>query len=1090
MRISHFFIERPIFASVLAVFIVLLGAIAYPLLPIAQYPEIAPPTVTVTANYPGASAETLATQVAEPIEEQINGVEDMLYMASQSTGDGRMQITITFKLGTDLDKAQVLVQNRVAVAQPRLPEQVQQTGVVVRKSTPDFLLAIHFYSPDRSLDREYISNYVTLNVRDPILRVQGVGDVNARGDRDFAIRVWIDPAKAAARNLNAEDITTALRRSNTQVAAGSLNVAPNGGGAGAYQFDIQTKGRLSSPDEFADIIIKRDTDGRITRVRDIGRVELGAQQYVTGAFLNQQDAVLLAVLQLPGSNAVKTATAIQQQLAQLRQRFPPGLMAEIIYNPTEYIADSLREVVKTLFEALLLVVLVVLVFLQSWRAAVVPVLAIPISLVGTFALMLAAGFSLNNLSIFGLVLAIGIVVDDAIVVIENISRLVEEGKDPRAAAHETMDEVGGALIGIALVLCAVFVPAALITGITGQFYKQFALTIATATLISLLVSLTLSPALAALLIQPKRKDEEKKAPKRWQKPIVWARDTFNHGFDRLSDRYGKVTGKLVRLLLIMFVVYAGLLVLTGWRLTATPTGFIPDQDQGNFLISARLPEGTALSRTEEVGKRIVAATLKVPGIKAVGLNTGVDATSNTNASNSIQAFVIEAPFGDRLKHDQTLASVMAAVEKATAGIMEADVRVIQQPPVRGIGTAGGFKLIVEDRQKQGYVALEQAVKKLVAAASGGAAKTKDGDTDKDGDKNADAKTLARVFTTFNTATPRLDADIDREKANMIGVTDDQVFSAMETYLASSYINDFNFLGRTYQVRAQADWPYRQTEADLGELKTRTASGAMAPLGSFVTVRHSTGPYRAPHFNLYPSAEVQGSAAPGASSGQALRAMEHLARATLPPGFAFEWTEIAYQQQQAGNTGYIAFGLAVVFAFLVLAAMYESVMLPLAVLLIVPMCLLAAFLGVNLRGLDNNILTQVGLIVLIGLAAKNAILIVEFAKQDEENGQSSEDAAVSAARTRLRPILMTSLAFILGVIPLAFAKGAGAEMRQALGTAVFFGMIGVTVFGLIFTPAFYVAMMRLSRKVPQPKQAPKSEADRKRDERDGQERQPA
>ena len=1041
MRISHFFIERPIFAAVLAVFIVLLGAIAYPLLPIAQYPEIAPPTVTVTANYPGASAETLATQVAEPIEEQINGVEDMLYMASQSTGDGRMQITITFKLGTDLDKAQVLVQNRVAVAQPRLPEQVQQTGVVVRKSTPDFLLAIHFYSPDHSLDREYISNYVTLNVRDPILRVQGVGDVNERGDRDFAIRVWIDPAKAAARNLDAEDITTALQRSNTQVAAGSLNVQPTGGNAGAYQLDIQTKGRLSSPDEFADIVIKRDTDGRITRVRDIGRVELGAQQYVTGAFLNQEDAVLLAILQLPGSNAVKTATAIQAQLDQLRQRFPPGLKAVIAYNPTEYISDSLREVVKTLFEALLLVVLVVLIFLQSWRAAIVPVLAIPISLVGTFALMLAAGFSLNNLSIFGLVLAIGIVVDDAIVVIENISRLVEEGKDPRTAAHETMDEVGGALIGIALVLCAVFVPAGLITGITGQFYKQFALTIATATLISLLVSLTLSPSLAALLIQPKQKDEEKKEPKRWQKPIFWARDKFNHGFDRLSDRYGKVTGKLVRLLLIMFVVYAGLLALTGWRLTATPTGFIPDQDQGNFIISARLPEGTSLARTEEVGKRIVKETLKVPGVKVVALNTGVDATSNTNASNSIQAFVIEAPFGDRLKHDQSIANLMAAVEKANADILDADVRVIQQPPVRGIGTAGGFKLIVEDRQKQGYTALEQAVQKLVGASNGGAgggqgagggggtksgggtggsASTSGGgsatgqsgsggptNAGKQGDGNKDAKELSRVFTTFNTGTPRLDADIDREKANMIGVTDDQVFAAMQTYLASSYINDFNFLGRTYQVRAQADWPYRQTEADLGELKTRTASGAMAPLGSFVTVKHSTGPYRAPHYNLYPDAEVQGSAAPGASSGQALKAMENLAKATLPAGFAYEWTEIAYQQQQAGNTGYVAFGLAVVFAFLVLAAMYESVMLPLAVLLIVPMCLLAAFLGVNLRGLDNNILTQVGLIVLIGLAAKNAILIVEFAKQDEENGQSSEDAAVSAARTRLRPILMTS-----------------------------------------------------------------------------------
>jgi len=1112
MRISHFFIERPIFAAVVAVAIVLLGAIAYPLLPIAQYPEIAPPTVTVTANYPGASAETLATTVAEPIEEQVNGVEDMLYMSSQSTGDGRMQLTITFKLGTDLDKAQVLVQNRVAVAEPRLPEQVRATGVIVRKSTPDFLLAIHFTSPDGSLDRQYISNYVTLNVRDPILRVEGVGDVLLRGDRDFAIRIWIDPAKAAERNLNAEEITAALQRSNTQVAAGSLNQPPNPGGAGAYQLDIQTKGRLESPEEFANIVIKRDADGRITRVRDVGRVELGAQQYVTGAYLNGKDAVLLGILQLPGTNAVKAEQEIRKTLDRLRGRFPPGLQAQIIYNPTEYISESLREVIKTLFEALVLVILVVMIFLQSWRAAIVPVLAIPISLVGTLAVMLAAGFSLNNLSIFGLVLAIGIVVDDAIVVIENISRLVEEGKDPRTAAHETMDEVGGALIGIALVLCAVFVPAGLIAGITGQFYKQFALTIATATLISLLVSLTLSPAMAALLIKPKQDDEDEER-RGWRKPVFWARDKFNHGFDRLSDRYGRATGRLVQLLLVMFLIYGALLLVTGWRLAATPTGFIPDQDQGNFIIAGRLPEGTSLNRTEEVGQRVVAEVLKVPGIRAAAMNLGVDATSNTNASNAFQAFVIEDEYGERLKHDQTLEKLMAAVEQATADELDADIRVIQQPPVRGIGTAGGFKMVVEDREKQGYAALQAAVQKLVGAASGGGGaaggtaqgggssgpKTQSGGgsatasagsggsaapaKSQDDDGSKDSKVLSRVFTSFTTATPRLDADIDREKAQILGVTDGQVFSALETYLASTYINDFNYLGRTYQVRAQADWPYRRTEADLGALKTRSANGAMAPLASFVTLKHGTGPYRAPRYNLYPAAEVQGSAAEGQSSGQALKAMAELAQKTLPAGFAFEWTEIAYQQQQAGNTGYIAFGLAVVFAFLVLAALYESVTLPAAVLLIVPMCLLAAFLGVNVRGLDNNILTQVGLIVLIGLAAKNAILIVEFAKQDEENGQSSEEAAVSAARTRLRPILMTSFAFILGVIPLAFAKGAGAEMRQALGTAVFFGMIGVTIFGLLFTPAFYVAMMKLSRRIPQPEQAPQTEAERRREEQD-------
>ena len=1059
MRISHFFIERPIFAAVIAIAIVLLGAISYPLLPVAQYPEIVPPTVVVSATYPGASAETVATTVAEPIEEQINGVEDLLYMSSQSTGDGRMQIICTFKLGTDLDKAQVLVQNRVAVAEPRLPDQIRATGVTVRKSSPDILLAIHFTSPDRSLDRQYIGNYVTLNVRDEILRIKGVGDVNVRGDRDFAIRVWIDPAKAAARGLDAEDITAALARSNVQVAAGSLNADPTGPSGGAYQLSVQAEGRLKTPDQFADIVIKRDADGRVTKIRDIARVELGAQQYTTGAYLNDEDAVLLAVLQLPGTNALETAEGIKKELDTLRASFPPGLKAQIIYNPTDYIADSLREVRKTLLEALVLVVLVVILFLQSWRAAVVPLLAIPISLVGTFAMMEAAGFSLNNLSMFGLVLAIGIVVDDAIVVVENVSRRIEEGEDPRTAAHRTMDEVGGALIGIALVLCAVFVPSAMIAGISGQFYRQFAVTIMTATLISLLVSLTLSPAIAAMLMRAENKEEGDAAghAPRWKRPFVRAANWFNRGFDRLSERYGRFTGRLVRMLLVMFLIYGGLLALTGWRMVATPTGFIPDQDQGVLIVSTRLPEGTSLQRTTEISKQIVKAIEQAPGVRAVSAQPGVDATSQTGASNSIQAFIILQPFADRHKDKLTLDSITADLEKRTAGILDADIKVIPPPSVRGIGTAGGFKLIIEDRGKQGYQALSAAAARLVAAVGNG------------GDGNERA--VSRAFTTFSTSTPRIDADIDREKAEILGVQDSQVFAALQTYLASSYVNDFNYLGRTYQVRAQADWPFRQTEADLGELKTRSASGAMAPLASFVTLKRTTGPYRAPRYNMYPAAEVQGSAAPGRSTGEALDGMEKIARASLPPGFGYEWTDLAYQQKTAGNTGYIVFGMAVVFAFLVLAALYESVTLPLAVLLIVPMCLLAAILGVNLRGLDNNILTQVGLIVLVGLAAKNAILIVEFAKQDEDDGQSSEEAAVNAARTRLRPILMTSLAFILGVIPLAFASGAGAEMRQALGTAVFFGMIGVTIFGLLFTPAFFVALRKLSRRLPQPRQAP-------------------
>ena len=1063
MRISHFFIERPIFAAVISIAIVLLGLIAYPTLPIAQYPEIVPPTVIVSASYPGASAETLSDTVATPLEEQINGVEDMLYMSAQSTGDGRVQITVTFALGTDLDKAQVLVQNRVAVATPRLPEQVRQSGVIVRKSSPDLLLSIQFYSPDHSIDRAYIGNYITLNVRDQLLRIKGVGDVNARGDRDFAIRIWIDPAKAAARGLNAEEITGAVQAANAQFAAGAVNQEPGGGGGsggGVYQLNVQAKGRLTTPKEFGDVIIKRDTDGRITRVADIARVELGAQQYTSAALLNGEEAVTLIVSQLPGTNAVETAEAIKTRLGELSRDFPPGMMAKIGYNPTDYVADTVHEVRKTLVEAVLLVILVVILFLQSWRAALVPLLAIPISLTGTLAMMSAAGFSLNNLSMFGLVLAIGIVVDDAIVVIENIARRIAGGEDPRTAAHRTMDEVGGALIGIAAVLCAVFVPAALISGISGQFYRQFALTIATATLISLLVSLTLSPAIAALVMRPEQPEDERAAHQpAWRRWPGRAARAFNRGFDRLGEHYGSLTGRLVRMLLVMFVLYAGLLALTGWRLSATPGGFIPEQDQGALILAARLPEGSSLTRMTEVSHQISAAIERAPGVKAVVSLIGLDPTSGTTVSNSAQSFIVLKPFADRVESGSTIAAITADLEKRTAGILDADIRVIAPPTVRGIGTAGGFKMIVEDRAKLGYRALEQAIGRLTAAAGGGGG-SKDG--------AAGDRAIGRVFSTFQTQTPRLQAEIDRDKAEVLGVRDSQVFAALETYLASSYINDFNYLGHTYQVRAQADWPFRQTEADLGQLKTRTASGAMAPLASFVTVSRTTGPYRAPLYNLYPAAELQGGAAPGRSTGEALEEMERIAREHLPPGFGYEWTELAYQQRQAGNSGMIVFAMAVVFAFLVLAALYESVTLPLAVLLIVPMCLLAAILGVNLRGLDNNIMTQVGLIVLVGLAAKNAILIVEFAKQDEDAGQAPEEAAVNAAKTRLRPILMTSMAFILGEIPLAFATGAGAELRRALGTAVFYGMIGVTIFGLIFTPVFYVAFRKLSKRLPQPR----------------------
>ena len=1051
MRFGHIFIDRPVLAAVISILVTILGIVAYPTLPVAQYPEIVPPTVTVTATFPGASAETLADTVANPLEQQINGVENMLYMSSQSTGDGRVQITITFKLGTDLNVSQVLVQNRVANAQPRLPQQVQATGVIVRKSSPDFLLGIHFFSPDNSLDRNYVANFVTLNVRDQVLRTQGVGDVVQRGQRDYSMRIWIDPDRAAARNLTAEEVVAALQSHNVQVAAGNLNSPPYGQGTGGYQINIQALGRLQTPQQFSDIVIKRDDVGRITKVSDVARVEIGAQDYNSEALIDNRDAVLLGVLQLPGSNALQAADSVKATVARIMKDAPPGLGYRIAYNPTEFIGQSVQAVEHTLFEAVILVVIVVVLFLQTWRASIIPIVAIPVSLIGTFAVMKAFGFSLNNLSLFGLVLAIGIVVDDAIVVVENVERHLQEGATPRDAAYATMDEVAGALIAIALVLTAVFVPAALITGITGQFYRQFALTIASATLISLLVSLTLSPALAALVLRPHH--AKKGAPKPWERPFVAFGRGFNRGFERLSKGYSGLVARLTRLPVIMLAIYAVLLALTAWRVVATPTGFIPAQDQGNLIVAAQLPAGASLQRTRAVAEEITRRIIKAPGINAVASNIGVEPTTNTQAPNSVQQFVTLRSFEERNKHKIKLAGIVADLQKRTAGILDAQVRVLPPPPVRGLGTAGGFKMIVEDREKVGYPQLEQVAQQFSAKAS-------------------DTGEINRAFITFSTKTPRLFADIDREKSEILGVPNQNVFGALQTYLGSSYINDFTFLGYTYQVRAQADWPWRRDESDVLQLKTRSQSGAMVPLGAVMTLKRITGPYRVLRYNLYPAAEVQGDAADGVSTGTALKAMAAAAQKNLPAGFGFEWTEIAYQQQTAGSTGSIAFGMAVVFAFLLLAALYESVTLPMAVILIVPMCILAALLGVTLRGLDNNILTQVGLIVLVGLAAKNAILIVEFAKQGEElHGLSRWDAAREAARTRLRPILMTSLAFIFGVIPLAFAKGAAAEMRQALGTAVLFGMIGVTVFGLIFTPVFYVVFRALAEKLPKPKPKP-------------------
>jgi HAE1 family hydrophobic/amphiphilic exporter-1 len=1050
MRLSHFFIDRPVFAAVIAILITLVGAIAYPGLPVAQYPEIAPPTVNVTATYPGASAETLADTVAAPIEEQINGVENMLYMSSQSTGDGHINITVTFRLGTDPNQAQVLVENRVATATPLLPPEVVAAGVTVRKSSPDFLMAVHMYSPDGSLDQQYIANYVGLHIRDVLLRVPGVGDIGSRAARDYAMRIWIDPDKAAARDLTVEDVVAALSSHNVQVAAGSLGQPPQQHGASAYQLNVETLGRLTTPQQFGDIIVKTDAQGRATRVSDVARVELGAADYTTNAYMNEKNAVALGVLQQPGSNALQTAEAVRRTMDKLKADFPAGLDYRIIYNPTEYVHASINEVEKTLFEALILVVLVVMVFLQTWRAAVIPIIAIPVSLIGTFAVMAAFGFSLNNLSLFGLVLAIGIVVDDAIVVVENVERHLRQGVTPREAAHTTMDEVGGALIAIALVLTAVFVPTAFISGISGQFYRQFALTIATATLISLIVSLTLSPALAALIMRP---HDHQRVLRPWERPFAAFADGFNRQFDRLSNGYSNATRKIVRMVVIMLIVYAGLLVLTGWRLAATPRGFIPAQDQGQLLVAVNLPAGASLDRTDAIMRDVAHRLLAAPSTVAASVYAGVDATTGTTASNAGQVYLMLQPFDVRLKKGMTTPLVIADLKKRLDPITGADIRIIQPPAVRGIGSTGGFKMIVEDQGGHGPQALEAATNDLVQAANHDPAVT-------------------NTFATYNTKTPRIHAEIDRAKAEMLGVKDSSVFDTLHTYLGSTFVNDFNLFGHTFQVLAQADAPFRQDPAQIAELRTRSAAGAMVPLGSVVNISRVTGPYRVLRYNLFPGAEIQGDSAPGYSSGQSMAAMERLAHERLPAGFSFEWTELSYQQQLAGNTGMLVFALAVVFVFLLLAALYESVTLPFAVILIVPMCLLAAMVGINLRGMDNNILTQIGLVVLIGLAAKNAILIVEFARQGElEHGLERHEAAAEAARTRLRPILMTSFAFILGVAPLAFATGAGAEMRQALGVAVFFGMIGVTGFGLVFTPVFYVICRAVAQRMPKPPPKP-------------------
>ena len=1035
MRFSHFFVDRPIFASVISIILTLVGYISFRALPISEFPEIAPPTVVVSATFAGASAEVIAQTVAAPIEQEINGVDNMIYMVSQSTGNGVLAISVVFKPGTNVDQAQVLVQNRVSVALPRLPEEVQRIGVTVRKSSPDLMLLVHLISPDGSLDEEYISNYATINIKDVITRIDGVGDTTVFGARDYSMRVWLDPAKVQSRGLTASDVVAALRAANVQVAAGAINQPPTKS-PGGFEVAVQTLGRLSSPEQFNDVVVATDPDGRVTRLRDIGRVELGAQDYTRNSYLDNKVATAIGVFQRPGSNALATADAVRRTMDELAKSFPPGLEYRVAYNTTEFVQQSVDEVIKTLFEAVVLVVIVIILFLQTWRAAIIPIVAIPVSLVGTFFILQAFGFSLNNLTLFGLVLAIGIVVDDAIVVVENVERYLHSGLSPRDAAHKTMDEVGGALVAIALVLCAVFIPTAFITGISGAFYRQFALTIATSTIISALVSLTLSPALAALFLRPHGHEEK---PGFWTtvgRPVNAFFAAFNRMFERLSAGYGGLTRRVLRVSALMLVIYAGLIGLTYFQFSRTPSGFIPQLDRAYFIVAISLPPGSSLERTDRVVRRASEILMSRPGVNHTVSIAGFDGATFTNAPNAGVVFVTLKPFEERVKAGLAAASILNDLRGQMQALREAVVLVIPPPSVPGIGTGGGFKMYVQDRAGRGSRALEQAVGTIVGPAN-------------------QTPGLVQVFTLFNTLTPQVYADIDRTKAEMLGVPITRFFDTLSVYMGSVFVNDFNILGRTYRVTAQADNPFRLSVRDVENLRTRSVTNDMVPLGSVARFNEITGPYRVPRYNLFPAAEVQGATLPGFSTGQAIAAMEKIAAEKLPSGFGFEWTEIALQEKAAGNTAVIAFGLAVAFVFLLLAAQYESVLLPLAVILIVPMCLLAAVSGLLLRGMDNNILTQIGFVVLIGLAAKNAILMVEFARQAEEGGASRWDAAVQAARTRLRPILMTSFAFILGVVPLAIATGAGAEMRQALGIAVFFGMLGVTLFGLLFTPVFYV-----------------------------------
>ena len=1035
MNFSKFFITRPIFAAVLSLLILIAGAISLFQLPISEYPEVVPPTVVVRANFPGANPKVIGETVAAPLEQAITGVENMLYMSSQATADGKLTLTITFALGTNLDTAQVQVQNRVTRTEPKLPEEVTRIGITVDKASPDLTMVVHLTSPDKRYDMLYLSNYAVLNIKDELARLGGVGDVQLFGMGDYSLRVWLDPNKTASRNITATDVVNAIREQNRQVAAGQLG-APPSPSATSFQMSINTQGRLVSEEEFENIIVRAGDNGEITRVKDIARVELGSSQYALRSLLNNQPAVAIPIFQRPGSNAIDISNEVRAEMELLKKSFPEGMDYSIVYDPTIFVRGSIEAVVHTLFEALILVVLVVILFLQTWRASIIPLVAVPVSLIGTFAVMHLFGFSLNALSLFGLVLAIGIVVDDAIVVVENVERNIELGHAPMEATQIAMREVTGPIIATALVLCAVFIPAAFISGLTGQFYKQFALTIAISTVISAFNSLTLSPALAAVLLRAH--DAPKDRFSRVLDKLFggWLFRPFNRFFVKASNGYVNSVGRVIRFSGVALVVYVGLIVMTWLGFSTTPTGFVPAQDKQYLVAFAQLPDAASLDRTEEVIKKMSAIALEQPGVENAIAFPGLSINGFTNSPNSGIVFVALKSFEDRKEASESAGAIAGALNGKYAGIEEAYMAIFPPPPVQGLGTIGGFRLQIEDRGNLGYDELYKETMNIIG-------------------KSRSVPELAALFTSYTVNVPQVDAAIDREKAKTLGVPISDIFDTLQVYLGSLYANDFNRFGRTYQVNVQAEQQFRQDAEQIGQLKVRNNRGEMIPLATLLKVTNTSGPDRVMHYNGFITAEINGAAGPGFSSGQAQVAMEKLLKEELPNGMTYEWTDLTYQQILSGNTALLVFPLCVLLAFLVLAALYESWSLPLAVILIVPMTLLSAIAGVIIAGSDNNIFTQIGLIVLVGLACKNAILIVEFAKDEQDKGKTPLEAVLEACRLRLRPILMTSFAFIMGVVPLVLSSGAGAEMRHAMGVAVFSGMLGVTFFGLLLTPVFYV-----------------------------------